>query len=139
MLNFPRVDRSSAEPQSSAPAPNWRVWCGLLLAPAAWALFEGVGYYIGARSCDASGGIHALGATHPRAVLTALAVVLALVAATGFILAVGGLKSASANDRQHRVKFVAQAGVIGSAIFLGGIFAFGAPIFMLSVCTQSLW
>jgi hypothetical protein len=139
MRSFPRTDATSAEKHVTVPVRNWRVWCGLLLAPGAWALFEGAGYYIGARSCDASGGIHALGAAHPRAVLIGLAVVMAMIATTGLILAIGVARHATSAVGQHRVDFLANAGVIASAIFLGGIFAFGAPMLMLHVCVQSIW
>ncbi len=116
---------------------NWRLWTGVLLAPAAWVLMELIGYYIAARGCDDGGGIHAPGPTHPATLTVGLSVILTGVAAAALVIALGNWKHSHRSKGQPwegRERFMAKTGVIGSALFVVATLLFGVPALVLDVC-----
>src|SRR5579884_98343 len=134
------ADRSVVAP---APVPRSRLWLGLYLAPLAWFTAWGAGYVLVARSCEGDNGMHATGLPGARWIDLALAVVMVGVATIGLLVALANLRESkdkpTLDDRQTEISagavdpeargsvpwwgrelFMSRAGVIGSAIFLGG-------------------
>jgi hypothetical protein len=142
------------------PIPRRRLWMGLVLAPAAWAVAFGIGYMLAARSCEGDNGMHATGVPGVRWVDLVVAIVMAGVAAFGLVTALGSMREAERkprpNDRETelasgamdpeargavpwwgRELFMARAGVIGSALFLAGTLLLVIPPLILNVCSQA--
>jgi hypothetical protein len=118
----------------------------VLLAPAAWVVMGGVGYFLASRSCESGGGIPGVQMSNPSLAQGALALVLLAVAVTGLVLAVGTLREVHrhrvAADREDmpratRVRFLAFGGVLVSSLFAVGIILFALPTLMVSACTQA--
>ncbi len=117
-----------------------RGWFGLLLAPAAWTLVEGLGYVLSARECAPSASAHA----------TRIRVTQLLVCAIGLVAAIVGLRIALAHQRalgaldatgesptRERSRFVAASGVLVSALFIGGILLFALSAIVTNVCERA--
>jgi hypothetical protein len=121
-----------------------RLWLGVLLAPSAWVLTEGVGYYVAARSCEiGAAGLPLVGTTHPRLTQALISAVAFLIALTGLALAlrnsraVGG--DAGPNDAAElgRMRFMSYGGVLLGILFAGGIVLFALPAFIVNPCSQA--
>lgn len=130
--------RGDAIARSSAPGISARrLWAGVLVAPAAWVLMEGIGYYVASRSCEPRGnGVHALGAASPRVAEIMLALVLAAAAIAGLATAIGNARRRLDATSE---RFLAHVGVIGSSLFVLGIVLFALPAVILDLCTQARW
>lgn len=125
------------------PVDRTRLWLGVLLAPGAWLVVEGLGYVVAARLCA----LDALGAdtTHPAAP----SYVQLLICAVGFVAALVGLWIAARNLRANaavaddetpargRARFMAMAGVIVSVLFAGSILFYALPAFVLDACHRA--
>ena len=110
-----------------------RLWVGLLAAPLAWATQLLLGW-----------GTEELACTSPRASTTVagleldhFVVVVSLAAATvalgGLVVAVTSTLSAR-DDALGRVPFMAAAGILVSAVFLGAIVLAGSAALVLDPC-----
>ncbi|MDQ6612478.1 MAG: hypothetical protein M3Y64_08590 [Gemmatimonadota bacterium] len=117
----------------------FRLWSGVLLAPVAWVLAEMLGYYLASRACDAGGGIHALGPSHPRFVVIALAVLCAAAGAVGIAFSVSNLRRVASTQDGHRTRFLAMAATTASVIFVVGMLVFAVPAAVLDVCSHVRW
>lgn len=151
-----------ATPSIETPAPvaRRRLWLGLYLAPLAWIFAWAAGYLLVARSCEGDNGMHATGLPGARWIDLGLALVMAGVAMVGLLVALANLRESKGkptlDDRQIEVSagavdpeargsvpwwgrelFMARAGVIGSAIFLGGTLLLVYPPIVLNVCSQA--
>lgn len=125
------------------PIDHTRLWLGVLLAPGAWLVVEGLGYVVAARLCA----LDVLGAdtTHPAAP----SYVQLVICAVGFIAALCGLWISARNLRanpapgadgtpaQGRARFMAMAGVIVSVLFAGSIVLYALPAFVLDACHRA--
>lgn len=131
-----------------------RLWFGVVAAPAAWTVAELAGYVLAARSCEPGwNGLDAYGVTNVRPWTAALVLALALIAATGLYVALenlrhtGGTPPRSEHARADstgdpaavwsRVRFMAIAGVLSSALFLLGTVLFGLPPLIVNACVQT--
>jgi uncharacterized membrane protein YidH (DUF202 family) len=119
------------------PVPATRLWAGVLVAPIAWIVAEGVGYVLASRGCHrASPGE----AANVGVVQDVLAAVLALVALTGLVIAAGNwrhVRDTASNGSPAawgRARFMALAGVVASALFVLGIVLFALPPLLIDVC-----
>ena len=116
---------NAADPWSTPPR-LYRVWAGVLLAPAAWAVHLTVGYALAAMLCTPSGYL----------ALVALTAIAAAVAAAGGYLA-WSLRSKAAEtggDSERRGRFMAVAGMLLSVLFLLAILSQVIPLAALP-CT----
>lgn len=150
----------SAYAPAYVPIPRRRLWAGLYLAPLAWMIAFSVGYVLVARSCEGDNGMHATGLPGIRWIDLAVALVMSALAAFGLFTALGSLReaknkpapgdyelerAAGAIDPRARGEapwwgrelFMARAGVIGSALFLGGTLLFVYPPIVLNICSQA--
>jgi hypothetical protein len=121
-----------------------RLWAGVLIAPSAWVLAEGLGYYLASRSCEPrNGGVPLRGTAHPAVTQAALSIVLILAAAAGLLIAVGNWRGIqpqpSRGDATQwgRAHFMSFAGVLVSVLFIGGIVLFGIPSVLVDACRQA--
>lgn len=150
----------ASAPDAPTPVARRRLWLGLYLAPLAWIFAWGAGYVLVARSCEGDNGMHATGLPGARWIDLAWAVLMCIVAGIGLAVAMSNLReskekprpddrlmeiSAGAVDPEARGAvswwgrelFMARAGVIGSAIFLGGTLLLIYPPFVLNICSQA--
>ena len=123
------------------PIDRTRLWLGVLLAPGAWLLVEGVGYVVSARLCA----IGVADTTHPAAP----SYVQLVICATGFVAALVGLRISVRNLRVNaaadgdetpargRARFMAMSGVILSVLFTGSIVFYALPAFVLDACHRA--
>ena len=121
--------------------PSGRLWTGMLLAPAAWLLSEGVGYVVSSRLCEPGTGIASSGeATHARLLHVVVCLICLVLAVLGFAVAVGNLRALrrdSSSPRRGRVTFMSVGGAFMSALFTVGIVVFAAPALIVNVCNQA--
>lgn len=134
---------SVAEARHDTAGARWsRLWLGVWLAPAAWVAMEWVGYYLSSQSC-APGirGVPLLGTHYPAVVQVLLAVVLIVAAVAGLLAATGSMRVLGSRPEETdsvpvgRSRFLAVAGVAGSALFLYGLVLFGLPPFFVNACS----
>jgi hypothetical protein len=110
-----------------------RLWFGLLAAPLAWATQLVLGYgseELPCSSTTAPTSVAGLELDHFVAVVTLAA---ALVALAGLAVAVSSSSSAH-DDSLGRVRFMARAGILVSAVFLGAILLAGSAALVLDPC-----
>jgi hypothetical protein len=130
-----------------------RLWIGIALAPAAWTIAELAGYALVARGC-AAGPHGTVGVLRPDVVMVVVTVAAALGAVGGLYVAWSSWRSVEAgrpvSDRRTEVtsepwaqgtapdwgrsRFMARAGLLSSALFLGGIVLFGIPPVLVNTC-----
>ena len=154
-----------AGPPGNPPRPpvsKGRLWLGIALAPAAWALSELVGYVLVSRSCEPGwNGLSAHGVSRPGVVLTAIAIGMAIVSLGAFLLSAASWRAGRdrrpPNDRAvrassgselpedaplapdpewTRAEFMGFAGMFSSALCGLGILLWSVPSFLLDVCNQ---
>jgi hypothetical protein len=114
-----------------------RLWTGVLAAPAAWLVAEGVGYVMAARMCEPSIGIASSPeATHARAVNTIVCVACLIIALVGLIAAIGNAREVRSVGN-GRATFLSLGGAFTSALFTLGIVLFSLPAFVVNVCNQA--
>ena len=141
-MSAPATSRSEPVRRGESPVALRRLWLGLVLAPSAWLAGELVGYYVTARSCDASpAGVPLPGSSHPALAVVAIEIVAAIVAASGLYIAVQSCRTlrrgvAAESTALGRPRFMAFTGLIASALFLLGIVWFGFPALVANVCNQ---
>ena len=131
MTNHRRSDVSTVHPADIAPA---RLWTGVLLAPAAWIAQGALGWYFGYEACA---GLGAGGARVALEILSAIALVLALVG-----LSVAWSNWGRTTPERHpmrvkgwdRVEFMSAGGVLVSGIFVIAIVWAGLSGILLHEC-----
>lgn len=121
-----------------------RLWTGVLLAPGAWVVAEGVGYYVAARSCELGvAGIPLVGTTHPSLTQALLSLALLIVAVAGLVIAVanwravGGRPTGDEPPEWGRARFMSYAGVLAGVLFTAGIVLFALPVLFVNPCSQA--
>ncbi|HEX4683533.1 MAG TPA: hypothetical protein VH277_12525 [Gemmatimonadaceae bacterium] len=121
-----------------------RLWVGVLAAPTAWLIMEMVGYYLAARSCEpATSGVPMAGTAHPRVTQVVIDVIALIIGIMGLAIALKSWRALQPQpDRDSspewgRAHFMAFVGVLTSVLFLGGIFMFGIPPFLVNACSQA--
>ena len=119
-----------------------RLWIGMLCAPVAWLLAEGVGYYLASRSCEP--GVHGVplaGTAAPRMAQIVLCLLLLGAALYGLAVAVRNdrLVRESGADEPHRgrARFMSLGGILLGILFAGGIVMFALPAFFANACSQA--
>ncbi len=126
-----RSDVSAVHP---ADVPEWRLWAGVLLAPAAWIAQGSLGWYFGYEACG--------GLTIPvaRTVLTILSLIALSVAMAGGLIAwsswgrvvperhPGDIKGSD------RVEYMAAGGVLVSSVFAIAIVWGGLTAAFVNAC-----
>jgi uncharacterized membrane protein YidH (DUF202 family) len=121
------------------PVSSGRLWTGVLLAPSAWAVAHLLGYFLASRACDRGTARMAANAGVTQDIL---AVVLALVAVAGLVVAIGNWRRVSEPSRPHdsvargRAHFMALGGVVTSALFTLGIVFFALPPLLINICSE---
>ena len=116
-----------------------RLWVGMLLAPSAWAVAHLLGYFLASRACDRGAASTAANAGVTQDIL---AIVLALIAAAGLVIAIGNWRHAREPSRPHepaalgRAHFMALGGVVASTLFTLGIVFFALPPLLINVCSE---
>jgi len=120
-----------------------RLWTGMLLAPAAWLLAELGGYFAVARGCEPGRpGVPLPAPGNPALAQALLAMLLAVAAAIGLVVAVGNYRAlparraADAPAIEARTRFMAVGGMLVSILFLLGLLFFALPP-MLVGCAQA--
>lgn len=125
------------------PVDRTRLWLGVLLAPGAWLLVEGVGYVVAARLCA----LDVLGADSTHS--AAPNYVQLLICAAGFVASLVGLWISTRNLRvtsadeadeppaRGRARFMAMTGVLLSVLFAGSIVLYALPAFVLDACHRA--
>jgi hypothetical protein len=113
-----------------AQTSDGRLWVGLLAAPAAWATQLVVGYGSEELTCSTRMTVASLELDH---FVAGVSVAAALVALGGLVVAVSSALS-TRDDALGRVSFMAGAGVLVSAVFLGAILLAGSAVLVLDPC-----
>jgi hypothetical protein len=121
-----------------------RLWVGVLLAPGAWVVCEGLGYVLAARGCEpgaSPAGIN--GAVGPGIVQIVVALITLVLALGGLMIALGNWRAMQPpptrvdSPEWGRAHFLAFGGLLMSILFAGGIVLFGiAPLF-INACSQA--
>ena len=110
------------------------LWFGLLAAPLAWAAQLVTAWGIEESACerDAAGSVWGIS---PQSLTIAVSVAGAAVALAALLVAVRAVRQLSqAGEAAARRTFMACAGVLGSALFLGGIALAAAAALSLDSC-----
>ena len=143
------------------PVGKGRLWLAIVLAPAAWALSELVGYMFVSRSCEPwRSDLSNNGLARPGLVLTVVAAVMVLVSIGALLLALGSWRTlqdrrapsdeatrvesgaqapeapTAVDPEWGRARFMAFAGIFASALCGLGILFWTMPSFLLNVCSQ---
>jgi len=133
-----------AERVEHLPVGSNRLWAGMLTAPAAWVLTEGLGYYLAARSCElGAGGVPLEGTAHPAVTQAILSLVALLASGAGLFVSLGNWRAVRSHTAPGdsaewgRAHFMAFGGVLLSVLFLVGIVLFALPAFIVSPCSQA--
>jgi hypothetical protein len=114
-----------------------RLWTGVLAAPTAWLVAEGVGYVFAARLCEPSVGLASSPeAAHARVVNIIVCVACLVVAATGLVAALANVREVR-RERTGRDTFLSVGGAFSSALFTAGIALFALPALIVNVCNQA--
>jgi hypothetical protein len=127
---------ATAEPDRSR-----RLWLGVLLAPAAWMVAEGVGYVLVSRLCEPASRLASSTAdTHAKIAQAVVCGLCLLIAVAGLFVAIENWREvrAATGPREGRMMFMAVGGAFTSAVFAMGIVMFAAPSFIVNVCNQAL-
>ena len=130
---------SSLVERKRLPVSSGRLWAGVLLAPGAWVVAELLGYFLASRACDRGA---ASTAAHAGITQDVLAVVLALIAAVGLVIAIGNARQVGEPTRpdetvaRGRAQFMALGGVVASALFTLGIVFFSLPPLLIDICSE---
>jgi hypothetical protein len=125
--------------RESVPVTMGRLWAGVLLAPAAWVVAELLGYPLASRGCDQR---TVSAAARTGVTQDVIAVVLALIAVAGLVIAMGNWRqaraAASSNETaaRGRAQFMSLAGVVASALFTLGIVFFALPPLLINICRE---
>lgn len=110
---------------------------GILAAPTAWVVAEGVGYVVVSRLCDPRLGMARLSTV--RIINVIICGVCFAVAAAGLIAALANYRTlhreAALND--NRATFMTVTGIFGSAVFVAAIVLFAMPALIVNVCDQA--
>jgi len=149
MMATPHSRPAPPRPEPRQPVTGLAtLWFGLFAAPAAWALQLISNYALLAHSCyprNTPLSSPAFGGT--RAVAIIVSVVLLIVAALTLVLAIRSWRAtkrsgthtsdgdASTSIGEGRVRFMAQAGVLVSGIFVYGVVMAALPLLSMSTCT----
>jgi cytochrome bd-type quinol oxidase subunit 2 len=123
----------------TAPLPmrTGRLWTGVLAAPAAWVVAEGVGYVVAARACEPSVGAAASAETaHARLLDIAICVVCLIIGVVGLWSAIANVRAAR-RDANDRATFLSIGGAFSSALFTAGIALFALPALIVNACNQA--
>lgn len=114
-----------------------RMWTGVLAAPTAWLVAEGVGYVVAARMCEPSIAVASSAeAAHARTANAVVCVICLIVALVGLVAAIGNVREARAVEN-GRGTFLAIGGAFSSALFGVGILLFAVPALVVNVCNQA--
>ena len=130
---------SGAIEREAVPVTTARLWAGLLLAPSAWLVAELLGYFLASRACDRGA---ASTIAHAGVTQDVIAVVLALIAVAGLVIASGNARHVTEPSRptepaaRGRAHFMALAGVVASALFTLGILFFALPPLLINICSE---
>lgn len=125
------------------PVDRTRLWLGVLLAPGAWLVVEGVGYVVAARLCAldvlGSDSSHPAAPSYVQIIICAIGFAASLV---GLWISVRNLRgSAFADDgvtpARGRARFMAMVGVLISVLFAGSIVLYALPAFVLDACHRA--
>jgi hypothetical protein len=111
------------------------VWYGLLAAPLAWAVQLALGYFLQDAGCPpaSSGDVWGIDVSAFSVVVLAVCAVVAL---AGIVAAWVSLRAATGDvDPRGRRRFMAVAGLLGSALFLLAIALSAVAFVPLSSCT----
>jgi hypothetical protein len=113
------------------------MWTGVLAAPTAWLVAEGVGYVVAARMCEPSIAVASSAeSTHARTVNTVVCIICLIIALAGLVAAIGNVRGARAVEN-GRAAFLAIGGAFSSALFTVGILLFAVPALVVNVCDQA--
>ena len=106
------------------------LWTGILAAPIAWALDEGIGYSLVPHACSTGHGY----VLHVTSALCLLVAAVAFLIAFRMFILVPPSSTEDGGDPSSRSRFMAIAGMISSAVFFMVMIAEAIPRFILSAC-----
>jgi hypothetical protein len=110
-----------------------RLWVGLMAAPLAWATQLVLGYGSEELACSSRAAATTVAGLELDRFVTVVSLAAALVALGGLVVAVTNAVSAR-GDALGRVSFMAAAGILVSAVFLGAIVLAGSATVVLDPC-----
>lgn len=127
-----------ANSQSGAHVSERRLWFGVLVAPAAWAVQGFTSVILSTNACDAGN----LNASAVRIALGVLTIALLAIALWGGVTAfrswtiLSHHRSLLASDAPGREEYMALIGMFSSLVFVIGLLWAGIPPVLLNLCDQ---
>lgn len=137
-----RVNEYDSDTSAAPSPPGLKIWYGILGAPVAFALMEGLGWLVSSATCPGGGGVSYTGypmLSNAYTILYPVFGVMLLVSLGAFFVGVSEWRrsrdeAVTAIQGWLRPDFLAAAAMLVSAIFALGVLWMCIPLFWLPQC-----